>query len=177
MASASGSAFASSSSSSSTSTARRPPPPYFDGRPHFLDASYHRVERFGRKRPGGRESGDGSGVQDEDLDEEDDEGSDHDEDEDEDDDDGSDDSNESEYEYTYEDLPPQLVIFDLGPDSKRLSGNDGSSRGTSNTAQGQWSISGLETDGPMLKVGNVIFRGEWQESIGTGIILEDVRGE
>lgn len=190
-----------------------PPPPYFDGRQHFLDPSYRRVEQFGT-RPGGpskrrrrrrARDGDDDRMNDDEDDAEEEEDQDLLDEDDQQAQDGSlSDSScpsdsEYEYEYTYEDLPPHLVVFDMGPESKRVmqqagassttnaSGNaiaNATSRGNATataagtgTATGAWSITGLETSRPFLKVGNAVFRGEWQESLGTGILLKDDRGE
>ncbi|PWN20332.1 hypothetical protein BCV69DRAFT_206367 [Microstroma glucosiphilum] len=169
------------------------PPAYLDGRPHFLDASYQQVLRFGQ-RPGGsndreqrsasvedeitpdgeRQTGgsNGDGAQTEagpstarsslprtSFEEE--EG-----DEEDGDVEGSRSHPTTDSEWEYEDLPPELVIFDLGPEAAKLL-----------QSKRQWASTGLETGNPFLKVGNVVFKGTWEESLTTGVILKDELGE
>jgi hypothetical protein len=175
------------------------PPAYLDGRPHFLDASYQQVIRFGQ-RPGGpsnREQRSAS-VEDEitpdgegqmngtatghgdveqaeagpstarsplprstSFDEEEvDDGNDDGEDE------GGKSTPSTDSEWEYEDLPPELVIFDLGPEAAKLL-----------QSKRQWASTGLETGSPFLKVGNVVFKGAWEESLTTGVVLKDELGK
>ena len=71
--------------------------------------------------------------------------------------DGDEDDGEWEYEETEE-----LVTLDLGPESKRLL-----------QMSHQYTITGLEGKHPFLRLGNVVFRGQWDELLGTEIILCD----
>ena len=181
---ASGQAGQSNGASSSVPTVYSDPPRFFDGRPSLLDRSYTRVEHFG-SRPGGaprprrtRRSSDASNSSsprsdDEHLSRSNDDLN------------GAGPSSRSrnsstrlsrdalaaqgqddEDEWEYEDQPPELVIFDLGAHSEQLM----------RTAR-EWSIVGLETDQPFLKVGATMLKGEWQETVGTGIVLLDETGE
>lgn len=169
--------------------ARRPPiedPPFhFDGTPPLLDRSWQRVDDFARRKPGGVERSDdkGAAAGQEGVDGEVDGDGDSLEEEVEVDDNAragpsrspspssrrSPGASASDSEWEYEDLPPQLVLFDMSltaAEAKRLRG------GSRNI-----SVVGLETNQPHLKVGNVPFLGSWRESIGTGLILQDHRGE
>lgn len=159
------------------------PPRFYGGQPPILDKSYTRVQAFGKKpggakptssaavRPGLDKDGDEEGDEDEQLasaegDAEDDpvqpSGS------VEDPGDGQSNSGD-EWEYEYEDLPPQLVIFDIGLPEEQ-------SRKLLQTSR-NLSIVGLETNRPFMRVGNTTFMGQWEESIGTGIVLQDDKGE
>lgn len=73
--------------------------------------------------------------------------------------DGEDDYDSDEWEH--EDTE-HLVTLDLGSESKRLL-----------QMSHQYSITGLETDTPYLRLGNVIFKGHWDQLIGTEILLRD----
>lgn len=70
---------------------------------------------------------------------------------------------EGESEWEYEDTE-ELVTLDLGPESKRLL-----------QMSHQFSITGLETNQPFMRLGNVIFKGQWDQILGTEIILRDQR--
>lgn len=175
------------------------PPAYLDGRPHFLDASYQQVLRFGQ-RPGGPSNREqrsasvedeitpdgegqtnGDGHRDEEQPEAgpstarsplprspsfDEEEADQADGDGEDEDEGGKSSPSTDSEWEYEDLPPELVIFDLGPEAAKLL-----------QSKRQWASTGLETGSPFLKVGNVVFKGAWEESLTTGVVLKDELGE
>lgn len=168
------------------------PPPHFDGRPPILDRSYTRVRYFGT-RPGGATNtspvslceGNLEDVVDAEdtLDNSDAEmveeqpipgpssprrtppttksaygdGS------------AAPSSSDEECEYDYEDLPAHLVLFDVALPASQSRKLLQSSR--------NFSVVGLETSTPFLRVGNVTFMGQWEESVGTGIMLKNHKGE
>jgi hypothetical protein len=72
---------------------------------------------------------------------------------------GEEESDEWEYSDTEE-----LITLDLGPESKRLL-----------QMSHQYSITGLETDTVFFRLGNVMFKGRWDQLIGTEILLRDTK--
>ncbi|UZJ52139.1 hypothetical protein CBS101457_001459 [Exobasidium rhododendri] len=70
---------------------------------------------------------------------------------------GSGSGSEWEYEETEE-----LVTLDLGPESKRLF-----------QMSHQYSITGLESATPFFRLGNVLFKGHWDQLLGTEIVLRN----
>ncbi|CAO1616808.1 unnamed protein product [Parajaminaea phylloscopi] len=167
------------------------PPPFFDGRPAILDRSYTRVERFSNKRPGGRKARSSLPAERQDSHDADEvdgevdgevenfDGRDEEEepaeqptagpsshiDAQQQDSDESAVSEDDEWEYEYEDLPPELVLLDIALPASQSAKLLQTSR--------NFSVVGLETNRPFLRVGNVTFMGRWEESVGTGIILEN----
>ncbi|PWN25779.1 hypothetical protein BDZ90DRAFT_233787 [Jaminaea rosea] len=170
----------------------RDPARLFSGQPPLLDGRYKRVEAFHPSKPGGRQRT---------SNEDDDEDDDDDDDEEQDNDRGADGINKrtnpssqgqdeeggsssSSDEWEYEDLPPQLVLMDLSvPTSSSSSANanttlastEQSRKILSSSSRAAWSVASLHTARPLLKVGNINFLGEWQELVGTGLVLEDTR--
>jgi hypothetical protein len=64
-------------------------------------------------------------------------------------------------EWEYEETE-EMVTLDLGPESKRLF-----------QMSHQYSITGLESANPFFRLGNVLFKGQWDQLLGTEIILRD----